>query len=86
MMQRKFIFGCLAGLLFMAFTAVNVTVSKSYSVNKKGNEFSLSNLTAKATSTQEFECSTEDLNGICTSVGGTDCAIPADPCTKGLIY
>lgn len=53
MMQRKFIFGCLAGLLFMAFTAVNVTVSKSYLGNERGNQFSLVQLAAKAQSGAE---------------------------------
>lgn len=52
-MQSKFIFGCLAGLLFMVFTAVNVTVSKSYLGNERGNQFSLVQLQAEAQSGTE---------------------------------
>lgn len=82
MKQKKLIFGCLAGLLFMAFTAVNVTVSKSYQGDKLNNEFTLTQLVAKAVSAQEFYCVDDIFGGICTSLSGTDCLIPSDACYR----
>ncbi len=80
MKQKKLIFGCLAGLLFMAFTAVNVTVSKSYQLESGNLGFSLSNLIVKAASGNEFECADDQYPSICSSIPGTNCFVPADPC------
>ncbi len=47
MKKQKFIFGSLAGILFMAFVTVNFTVSQSY--NKDGTaQLTLTELAAKA--------------------------------------
>ncbi len=47
MRKRKFIFGGLAGLMFMAFVAMNLTVSQSY--EKDGTaQLTLTELAAKA--------------------------------------
>ncbi len=53
MQKRKFIFGCLAGLFFMLFTAVNVTVSQSFLDSKSDSPFSLEQLQAEAQSGAE---------------------------------
>lgn len=53
MKKRNFIFGCLGGLLFMAFTAVNVTVSQSFHEKTMDSPFSLVQLKAEAQSGAE---------------------------------
>lgn len=47
MRKRKFIFGGLAGLMFMAFVAVNLTVSQSYDQDGTA-QMALTELAAKA--------------------------------------
>lgn len=80
MQKRNFIFGGLAGLLFMVFTAVNVTVSQSYLKNTGKTGLSLKELTAKANTGGEFYCVDDIYGGICTSLYGSDCDLPSYSC------
>lgn len=55
MKNPKLIFRSLAGLLFVAFTAANVTVSHSYNANQGVPEFTLFELNVQAQSGEECE-------------------------------
>ena len=48
MIQKKLIFGCLAGLLFMAFVVMNITASKSYQGDEMAAKLTLTELAAMA--------------------------------------
>lgn len=48
MKERKFVIGALAGLLFMAFVALNLTISQNYQGDNAMNRFTLVDLAAEA--------------------------------------
>lgn len=56
MQKRNFIFGGFAGLLFMVFVAVNLTLSYSSQREKGFSNLSLTELLAKAESGGEDYC------------------------------
>lgn len=68
MKQKKLIFGGLAGLLFMAFAVMNITVSMSYQGDEMAAKLTLTELAAQA---QNGEESGYDGNGHGTLVEGT---------------
>lgn len=68
MKKRKFILGCLTGLLFMAFVVMNITVSMSYQGDEMAAKLTLTELAAQA---QNGEESGYDGNGHGTLVEGT---------------
>ena len=81
MKKRNFIFGGLAGVLFIAFTAVNVTVSQSYKQEGTG-QFTLHALNAKANSGAEYDCSLDKYGaGICVSLYGDICTASQESCS-----
>ena len=84
MKNRNFIFGSLAGILFIAFTAVNVTVSLNSNVGNSA-QLTFTELIAKANSGSEFYCSLDKYGaGICTSLQGDVCTIPLESCSLAL--
>lgn len=65
MKNRKFIFGCVAGLLFMVFAAVNVTISLSYQGDEPVHQVTLQDLTVMAQSIDECWLINECISGKC---------------------
>ncbi|HLU93910.1 MAG TPA: hypothetical protein VKZ54_07290 [Membranihabitans sp.] len=81
MKNQRFVFRCLAGLLFMAFVGMNITISKSYQVDQMAAKLTLTELAAMAQNGDECVYDLLDcLPTGCTiwSWGGIGGGVPAN--------
>ncbi|WP_236974531.1 hypothetical protein [Membranihabitans maritimus] len=70
MKKKRKILGIAGGLLFMAFVAVNLTVSQSYQGNESVAQLTLVELAAKAQSGDEHGCQSDQFPPVYVGCGG----------------
>ena len=65
MKKRNFIFGGLAGMMFVVFVTLNITVSKSYHKNISSSKLTLVDLTVLAQNADECWVVNDCISGKC---------------------